>query len=119
MRTGNAAAEQHLLDVYGELLRAAALQYESSSQPPSTEAWALLHKLVERAAEHWNDVGSGIWEVRGDPQPFLYGKLMCWAALDCGVRLAHNFQLDADVQRWLYPRPDSRRHSGEGLQPPG
>ena len=30
----------------------------------------------------------GIWEVRGDPQHFLYSKVMCWVALDRAIALA-------------------------------
>jgi GH15 family glucan-1,4-alpha-glucosidase len=123
VRIGNAAAEQRQLDIFGEVLRAAALHYRRGSeaphegqpakrarqQAPSGEAWNLLRELVDRAAEHWDEVGSGIWEVRGGPQPFLYGKLMCWAALDSGLRLARDYGLDAPVDRWEYTRDQIRR----------
>ena len=114
VRIGNAAAEQRQLDIFGEVLRAAALHYRRGSdaphegktaqhhhgQGPSADAWSVLRELVDRAADHWSESGSGIWEVRGGPQPFLYGKLMCWAALDAGLRMAHHFDLDAPVKHW-------------------
>ena len=53
--------------------------------------------------------GSGIWEVRGGPQPFLYGKLMCWAALDSGLRLARASGLEAPLDRWLNARDEIRQ----------
>ena len=34
----------------------------------------------------------GIWEVRGDPQHFLYSKVMCWVALDRAIALADLLQ---------------------------
>jgi alpha,alpha-trehalase len=123
VRIGNAAAEQRQLDIFGEVLRAAALHYLHGTdvphegktaqsgvrQKPSDESWAVLRDLVDRAADHWGDSGSGIWEVRGGPQPFLYGKLMCWAALDSGLRLAQHFRLDAPVKRWHAVREHIRQ----------
>jgi alpha,alpha-trehalase len=105
VRIGNAAADQRQIDIFGEVMRAAALYYrhegDAHSTPrPSAEVWDLLRDLVERAAEHWDEAGSGIWEVRGGSQPFLYGKLMCWAALDAGLGLARERGLDAPLDRW-------------------
>ena len=109
VRVGNAAAEQRQLDIFGEVLRAAALHYRrGTGAPPSNDAWSVLRDLVDRAADHWNEAGNGIWEVRGGPQPFLYGKLMCWAALDSGVRLAQEFQMDAPCERWQSTRDEIR-----------
>jgi alpha,alpha-trehalase len=124
VRIGNAAANQRQLDIFGEVARAAALHYRHGSndphegqtadgsrrrQHPSHEGWDLLRELIERAAEHWDESGSGIWEVRGGPQPFLYGKLMCWAALDSGVRLARDHGLEAPVDRWERTREQIRQ----------
>jgi GH15 family glucan-1,4-alpha-glucosidase len=122
VRVGNAAAEQRQLDIFGEVLRAAALHYRRGSeaphegqaagggggQPPADEAWTVLRDLVQRAADHWNDKGNGIWEVRGGAQSFLYGKLMCWAALESGLCLAQEFQLDAPRERWEKTREEIR-----------
>jgi GH15 family glucan-1,4-alpha-glucosidase len=113
VRIGNAAADQRQLDIFGEVLRAAALYYRDggdarSTATPSAEAWELLRDLVERAAEHWDESGSGIWEVRGGAQPFLYGKLMCWAALDAGIQLAREHRLDGPLDRWWATREEIR-----------
>jgi GH15 family glucan-1,4-alpha-glucosidase len=64
---------------------------------------------VNRAAEHWQESGSGIWEVRGGPQSFLYGKLMCWAALDSGIRLAQTHKLQAPLESWHQARDQLRQ----------
>src|SRR5581483_9181580 len=73
------------------------------------DTWALLRGLVEQAAAHWQDKGNGIWEVRGGPQDFLYGKLMCWAALDRGIRLAEEGGLDAPLDDWRRTRDAIRQ----------
>ena len=122
VRIGNAAAGQRQLDIYGEVLRAAALHYQQGSeaphegqpatarrgQRPTDSAWRVLRELTDCAAADWNECGSGIWEVRSGPHQFLYGKLMCWAALDCALRMAHTFQLQADLERWQRTRDEVR-----------
>ena len=109
VRIGNAASTQVQLDIYGEVLTAAYEHYgydgsrsrlTGHQERLSPEAWALLRALVELAADHWMDAGNGIWEVRGEPQPFLYGRLMSWAALDRGIRLAREHHLQAPLERW-------------------
>ncbi|HLI26880.1 MAG TPA: glycoside hydrolase family 15 protein [Chloroflexota bacterium] len=111
VRVGNAAATQQQQDIYGEVLTTAYLYYRPESgahtthgQPaqhrPGAESWQLLSYLVEQAASRWSEPGAGIWEMRGPPQHFLYSKLLCWAALDRGIRLATEFGLPAPLARW-------------------
>ncbi|MDQ3809135.1 MAG: glycoside hydrolase family 15 protein [Chloroflexota bacterium] len=123
VRIGNAAADQRQLDIFGEVVLAAALHYrrgsdrphegqpahERTSHRPSAEAWGLVRHLVDQAAQHWTESGSGIWEVRGGPRPFLYGKLMCWAALESGLRLAREHRLAAPVDAWRRTREQIRQ----------
>jgi len=115
VRVGNAAAQQRQLDIYGEVLATAYLRYRAqapavgasdapAARRPSTAVWTLLRGLVEQAAARWQDRDQGIWETRGGPQPFLYSKLMCWVALDRGVRLAQEHSLDAPLDRWCATR---------------
>lgn len=49
---------------------------------------AVLLRQIEQAASQWRDTDHGIWEVRGELQHFTSSKLLCWVALDRGVRLA-------------------------------
>ncbi len=122
VRVGNAAAKQLQLDIYGEVLTAAYLYFTSrigrrekdESQVSSRERilkhdWPLLHGLVERAAQCWQKPDDGIWEVRGGPQPFLYSRLMCWAALDRGIRLAKEHSLEAPLDEWESAREAIQR----------
>ena len=44
--------------------------------------------MITAAAAQWQQTDNGIWEVRGEPQHFLYSKLMCWVALDRAVGMA-------------------------------
>jgi len=122
VRIGNAATDQRQLDIFGEILMAARLHYRrpTDEAPDEGEAgndgagvpassWDLLRGFVDLAAEHWQEPDWGIWEMRGGPQHFLYSKLMCWAALDSGLRLADDWGLDAPRRRWRATRAAIRQ----------
>src|SRR5690606_7591189 len=53
----------------------------------------------------WDREDEGLWEVRSGRQHFVYSKLMCWVALDRGLRLAEKRSLPASGrERWLTVR---------------
>jgi GH15 family glucan-1,4-alpha-glucosidase len=115
VRIGNAAANQLQLDIYGEILSAAHLYFKSglgerggepnqSKQRLLQEDWPLLRHLVDRAAERWEEPDNGIWEVRGGLRQTLYSKIMCWAAVDRGMRLAREYSLEAPLDHWSRTR---------------
>jgi GH15 family glucan-1,4-alpha-glucosidase len=103
VRAGNAAWRQTQLDVYGELLDAAALYADHVASLDDTTA-AFLADMADRAAERWQEADHGIWEMRGDPRHFLYSKLMCWVALDRAARLADQLRAPDRLERWCRER---------------
>ncbi|HEX6425691.1 MAG TPA: glycoside hydrolase family 15 protein, partial [Acidimicrobiales bacterium] len=103
VRAGNAAWRQTQLDVYGELLDAAALYADHIASLDDTTA-AFLADMADRAAERWQEADHGIWEMRGDPRHFLYSKLMCWVALDRASRLADQLRAPDRLARWCRER---------------
>jgi GH15 family glucan-1,4-alpha-glucosidase len=54
--------------------------------------------------EHWQLPDEGIWEVRGGRQEFLYSRLMCWVAVDRGIRLADRRSLPYPFEQWRATR---------------
>jgi GH15 family glucan-1,4-alpha-glucosidase len=103
VRIGNAAYGQRQLDIQGELMDSVYL-YDKSATPISYDLWTSLRRLVDWTCEHWREPDEGIWEVRGGQQQFVYSKLMCWVAIDRGLRLADKRSFPADRQRWLTER---------------
>ena len=103
VRTGNAAYSQLQLDVYGELMDAAYL-FNKHGEPVSYDIWLSLRKLVDWVCENWQRKDAGIWEVRGREEHYVYSKLMCWVAIDRGLRLADKRSFPADRERWLKTR---------------
>ena len=100
VRIGNGAFDQLQLDIYGELMDSVYL-YNKYGSPISYDLWTALRRLVDWVCDHWQDKDEGVWETRGGRQHFVYSKLMCWVALDRGLRLADKRSFPADRDRWL------------------
>ncbi|MGH9299289.1 MAG: glycoside hydrolase family 15 protein [Acidimicrobiales bacterium] len=99
VRVGNAAANQLQLDNWGHLVDAAS-QYAERTGALDKATWSSLRALIDFVAHNWHLPDQGIWEVRGEPRHFVHSKVMCWVALDRGLRLARDFGLTAPVERW-------------------
>jgi GH15 family glucan-1,4-alpha-glucosidase len=113
VRIGNAAYSQSQLDIYGEVLDCAYTFYRHGGfgergRDMTDEMWQILRGTVEYAAAHWRDKDAGIWEVRGRHRHFVYSKVMCWVALDRGIKLAKDLRRDADRKRWRAVRNEIR-----------
>lgn len=108
VRIGNAAERQVQLDVYGELLGLSWL-WHSRGHSPDADYWEFLTETVTAAARSWSRPDRGIWEIRGKPRHFVFSKVMCWAALDYGIRLARELGREAPVDRWTEARDEVRR----------
>ncbi|CAB4914854.1 MAG: glycoside hydrolase family 15 protein [Actinobacteria bacterium] len=99
VRTGNGAADQLQLDVWGEVLDGLHLAREASLAPTEA-AWDLQTALMEHLADRWREPDNGLWEMRGARRHFVHSKVMCWVAADRMVRGAHAHDLPGPVDRW-------------------
>lgn len=103
VRVGNRAAKQLQLDIYGELMDSIYL-YNKYGERISHDFWTKIRRIIDWVADNWQRKDKGIWEIRGVNQPFVYSKLMCWVALDRGIRLADKRSLPAPRDKWLQTR---------------
>ncbi len=108
VRIGNDAANQLQLDIYGELIDSVYL-YNKHATPIYHDAWVELSRIIEWLTEHWDQPDEGIWETRGGRQQFTYSRLMCWVALERGVRIARQRGLPGDIVSWMTARDDIYR----------
>ncbi len=99
VRIGNAASRQLQLDIYGELLDSVYI-YNKYGTPISYDFWGNLVRLVNWVCAHWQQPDNSIWEVRGGPRQFLYSRVLCWVAIDRGIRLALRRSFPAPLERW-------------------
>jgi GH15 family glucan-1,4-alpha-glucosidase len=113
VRIGNGAAKQKQLDVFGEVLDCIHLYrrqggFERYGETLEGPLWTMMRLLVDYVCAHWQQPDYGIWEMRGDPRHFVYSKVMCWVALDRGIRAAEQLNLEADLPRWMAVRDQIR-----------
>ena len=99
VRVGNGAWDQPQLDVYGELLDAAA-QLRDQLGVLSEPTRDFLVGLADSAAARWQQPDNGIWEVRGEPRHFVHSKVMCWVALDRAIALADLLDAASHLPVW-------------------
>jgi GH15 family glucan-1,4-alpha-glucosidase len=100
VRIGNGAWNQKQNDVWGMLLDSVATHSGRLGQQMPRPGWELIAGLVDEAAAAWREPDRGIWEVRGEPQHFTASKVLCWVALDRGIRLAEARGDEERAGRW-------------------
>ena len=105
IRRGNAAAEQLQLDTWGYLVDAAFVFAERTGKLP-WGLWESVRSFVNYAAVNWRRPDYGIWEFRDRPRHLVHSKVMCWLALDRGLRLAELLGEDAPVADWERERDE-------------
>jgi GH15 family glucan-1,4-alpha-glucosidase len=103
VRVGNAASVQVQLDVYGELMDA-YLHATLAMGDETAVNFDLLRNIVEHLETIWDKPDQGIWESRGEPQQFVYSKIMAWVAFDRAVHAASRLGTEAPVERWTQIR---------------
>jgi GH15 family glucan-1,4-alpha-glucosidase len=103
VRIGNGAADQLQLDIYGEALDSGYVASRRGLKA-GHRGWLGIVELLDWVADHWDQPEEGIWETRGGRQDFTYGRVMCWVALDRGVRLATENGRPGNVERWRRER---------------
>jgi GH15 family glucan-1,4-alpha-glucosidase len=103
VRIGNAASHQRQLDIYGEVLEAV---YRSKHLHPGVgqRLSHILCDIVDYVCDVWREKDSGIWELRTGTQQYIYSKVMCWVAVDRGIRLAESQGWGKDLSRWQQER---------------
>jgi GH15 family glucan-1,4-alpha-glucosidase len=108
VRIGNAASQQRQLDIYGEMLNAV---YDTSKhgEEVSEDRWNVFRKIVDYVCDVWRREDSGIWEMRGEPRHFVYSKLMCWVAVDRGIKIAEEKGFEAPREEWEKTREEIKR----------
>ncbi|RHZ67166.1 glycoside hydrolase family 15 protein [Aspergillus thermomutatus] len=107
VRIGNAAAKHTQLDIYGELMDSVYL-YNKHGRPISYQQWIAVRRMTAHVIKVRNDPDRSIWEVRGEPQNFVYSKIMLWVALDRAIRLTEkrsNLPCP-DLREWMRARDE-------------
>lgn len=99
VRSGNSAAGQTQLGVYGDLFDTVH-RYCAEDHVLDTQTARLLADQADRCCDEWQRRDSGIWEL-AQLEHYTISKMGCWVALDRAVRLAESGQVPDDhLERW-------------------
>ena len=107
VRVGNDATGQRQFDAYGELVNL-TWRWHRRGHSPDDDDWRFLLSLIDHASEQWSRPDKGIWEWPGRPDHFVHSKVLCWSALDRGLRLADECMRRAPTRRWKKARDEIR-----------
>jgi GH15 family glucan-1,4-alpha-glucosidase len=108
VQVGNQASGQRQLDAYGEIVNL-IWRWHRRGDSPDDDQWRFLVSLIDQAAERWREPDQGIWEWPGKPDHFVHSKVLCWSALDRGLRLAEECMRQAPTRRWKRARDRLRK----------
>jgi GH15 family glucan-1,4-alpha-glucosidase len=108
VRIGNLAYPQLQLDIYGELMDSIYL-YDKYGQSVGYDVWLEIVRLIDWVCANWHRPDESIWEIRGGRQEFLYSRVMCWAAVDRGIRLSQKRAFPAPLPAWHRVRDEIYR----------
>lgn len=109
VRIGNGARGQLQLDVYGEVIDAAA-QFAFHGGHLDREMQKVLIEFGNYVGKHWNQRDEGIWEPRSGRQNHTHSRLLCWTALDRLITLQERGLLkNVPLQRYQEHRDLIRR----------
>jgi GH15 family glucan-1,4-alpha-glucosidase len=102
VRVGNAAWKMEQHDVYGEMVLAITPTFFDRRLDRTDQEQALknVQQLIEQAIISFEKPDAGIWEFRGEMKHSVFSKLMNWAAVDRGVRIAGHIGRHDLVAEW-------------------
>jgi GH15 family glucan-1,4-alpha-glucosidase len=108
VRIGNDAHGQLQLDVYGEVIDAAA-RFARAGGRFDRDTARLFVGLGRTVCARWREPDEGIWEGRSGRFHHTHSKALCWVALDRLVELHETHHLaNDDVTRLRRERDDIR-----------
>ncbi|MDI3240152.1 glycoside hydrolase family 15 protein [Arthrobacter sp. AL08] len=99
VRTGNGAAGQLQLDVWGEVLDGLSLT-RTSLLAGTDDSWDVQLALMDHLESVWREPDNGLWEMRGPRRHFTHSKVMAWVAADRMVNGVREFGLPGPADRW-------------------
>jgi GH15 family glucan-1,4-alpha-glucosidase len=103
VRIGNGASEQLQLDIYGEALDS-VYSGDHLGLEVGHQGWLAITDMLDWLADNWDQTEAGIWETRGGPKDFVYGRVMSWVAFDRAIRMASEHGRPGPLDRWIAAR---------------
>jgi GH15 family glucan-1,4-alpha-glucosidase len=105
VRIGNDAQDQLQLDVYGEVIDAAA-QFVDRGGRFDRDTNRMLDGLGRTVCERWREPDEGIWEGRSGRFHNTHSKVLCWVALDRLIKMHEAGHLEGSVELFRADRDE-------------
>jgi GH15 family glucan-1,4-alpha-glucosidase len=111
VRVGNAAYAHSQYDVYGEMVLASTPFFfdRRLDRIDLKRAFENVIQLVNMAGKLFDRPDSGIWEFRSEKRHYVFSKLMCWVAVDRGLKIAEKVGRLGEFEHWRELRTRMRR----------
>lgn len=102
VREGNAAYKQKQNDIYGILMDAIYQQFHifETSLESSEDLWTITRSIIKTVEKNWEKPDKGIWEIRNDNKHFVFSKVLCWVAIDRGIKIAEIIRKTEYIKDW-------------------
>ena len=103
VRVGNDAYRQKQNDIYGILIDVIYQYFKlfRHTLSYSEDLWTIVRTLVRTVTETWRNPDKGIWEIRSQEHHFTFSKVLCWVAMDRGVKIATILDKPDYARTWL------------------
>lgn len=90
VRVGNAAFNQEQHDIFGVVMDVIHQDLLLRQRTPEAldRIWTQARSIVRTVAAAWREPDRGIWEIRGEKRHFVFSKVLCWVAVDRGIKIA-------------------------------
>ncbi len=96
--SGNGAADQLQLGVFGDLFSIVKL-YVDNGNVLDTDTGRSLASIADLACDRWHSKDSGMWELE-ELRHYTTSKLGCWQALMAAADLADRGHIPGNAIRW-------------------
>ncbi len=112
VRTGNDAADQFQLDVYGSMIDAYYFMTRKGLKLSRKKRAIIMH-LVDKIEEKWKKKDSGIWEFRESIEDYTYSKVSAWVGVDRVLKISDQLKisekrkkelkkLESEIKYWIW-----------------
>jgi len=64
------------------------------------DMWEIVRNIIRDVNDNWEKPDNGIWEIRNGAKHFVLSKVMCWVALDRGIKIAQLLNRPYYVESW-------------------
>lgn len=102
VRIGNAAYHQKQNDALGYLMNVIFQYYKyfPGTLDEIEDMWEIVRTIIRTVMADWEKPDKGIWEFRNTDKHFVFSKVMCWVAMDRGIKIAKLLNMKEYAKRW-------------------